>query len=122
VNQNPPVHPCGWMVHRWVVPFSSLPVPGLTKVNDLPQSRLVFFGNFFCPHPRRLPKSHLPTYLPTYLPLDYLSMHTGLLPPPPTHSPPSYLPTHPHIYLHTHPHIYLPTHPHIYLPTYVPRH
>jgi hypothetical protein len=81
-------------------PFSSIPVPGLTKVANsswpcffsFPQPRLVFFGNFFFLHPSRPPRSHL------------LPMHPGLLSPPPT-----YLPTYPPIYLRSHQPIYLCT-------------
>jgi hypothetical protein len=92
-------------------PFSSLPVPGLTKVANsswpfffpFPQPRLVFFwGTFFFSWPPMLAQVS-PTYLPTF---RLLPMHPGLLPPPPT-------------YLHsTYPPIYLPSHQPIYLCTY----
>jgi hypothetical protein len=87
-------------------PFSSLPVPGLTKVANsslpysfsFPQPRFVFLGElFFFLTPHACPGL-------TYLHLDYLPMHPGLLPPPPTH-PSIYLPTH------------LPTFPSTYIPT-----
>jgi hypothetical protein len=88
-------------------PFSSLPVPGLTKVANsswpsflpFPQPRLVFFLEFvffFTPH--ACPGL---TYLPTF---KLLPMHPGLLPPSPTYLL-AHLPTH----LSTYPPIYLST-------------
>jgi hypothetical protein len=105
--------------------FSSLPVPGLTKVvNSLwpfifsflqfPQPRLVlFWGTFFFSSPPTPAQVSL-----SYLHLDYLPMHSGLLPPPPTYLP-TYLRTHPPNYLLIHRHIYLPTHPFTYLIMYL---
>ncbi len=96
-KQHPPVHQCGWIVHWWVHLFR----PSLSLANQGDKLKLTLFfpllslGWFF-----------LGTFFPTqaspiYLHLDYLPMHLGLLPPPPT-------------YLHAH----VPTH----LPTYVPMH
>jgi hypothetical protein len=62
----------------------------------------VFLGTFFSLTPHPCPGL-------TCLHLDYLLMHPGLLPPPPTHPP---------IYLSTHSFAYLP----INLPTYVLTH
>jgi len=81
-------------------PFSSLSVPGLTKVANSSwpyffpflKLRLVFvLGFFFSVAPHACPG---PTYLPTF---RLLHMHSGLLPPP-TY-PPIYLPSHQPIYL-----------------------
>jgi hypothetical protein len=94
------------------VPFSSLPVPGLTKVVSsgwpfsvsLPQPRLVFLGTlFFSPL--------TPTWVsPPYLHLDYLFMHPGFLPHDlPTLHTATYLPTHLPTYLLTHLPAYLCT-------------
>jgi hypothetical protein len=72
-------------------PFSSLPVPGLTKVVN--SSWPPFFSSPPC-----WPRSHLPTYLH----LDYLATHPGLLAPPPTYllvHLPTHLPTYPSTYL-----------------------
>ncbi len=83
-----------WMDGALMGALSSLPVPWLTKVANssspfffLSSAQVGFFwaGNFFFPHPSRLPRSHLPTYLQT----------TAYVPwPPPTH-----LPTYPSTYL-----------------------
>jgi hypothetical protein len=130
VNQHPTSAPM-WMDDVLMgAPFSSLPVPGLTKVANSSwpfflalssaQVKFFFLGNFFFPHPPHVPKSHLPTYSPTYPPaylpahLNYLPMHLGLLSPPPTHHPSSYLPAH----LHTHLSTYVP----INLFSYAPMH
>jgi hypothetical protein len=90
------------------VPFSSLPVPGLTKVVSsgwpfsvsLPQPRLVFLGTLFF---SALTLTSLPTFrLPVYAP--------WLSPSWPTYSPHSYLlPTHLPTYLLTHLPAYLCT-------------
>jgi hypothetical protein len=104
VNRHPPVHQCGWMVHWWVVPFSSLPVPGLTQVvnSSWPflfpflSSGWFPFGTFFFLSPHARPG------------LTYLPMHPGLLPPPLTHLP-THLPTYSSIWLHTHQPTYLCT-------------
>jgi hypothetical protein len=93
------------------VPFSSLSVPGLTRVANSgwwPYS--YFWEHFFFSSPR--------SHLPTYLHLDYLPMHPGLLSPPPTYLP-TYLPTHTIICLSTSYLLtYLPNHLPIYLPMY----
>jgi hypothetical protein len=106
VNQHPPVHQCGWMVHWWVHLFR----PSLSLANQggeltltffsFPQPRLVFLGISFFSPPTPAQAS------PSYLHLDYLPMHLGLLPPPPTYLH-AHLPTH----LFTYPPICLPTHP-----------
>jgi hypothetical protein len=49
---------------------------------------------------------------PTHLHLDYPPMHPGLLPPPPTYSLRSYLPTCTPNHLLTHPSTYLPMYLH----------
>jgi hypothetical protein len=114
MNQHPPVHQRGWMDGALMgAPFSSLPVPGLTKVANSSLFFLslaqvgVFLGTFF-PHP--------PTpaqVSPTCLHLDYLPMHLGFLPPPPTYLH-AHLPTH----LSTYSPICLPSHQPTYLCTY----
>jgi len=94
------------------VPFSSLPVCGLTKMVSsgwpcfsLPHPRF-FLGELFFSSPLALAQVS-----PTHLHLGYPPMHPGLLPAPPSYSSRSYLPTaHPTTYLSTH----LPT----YLCTY----
>jgi hypothetical protein len=104
VNKHPPMHQHGWMLHWWVYLFLP-PCPWVNQGGQFKlafffsflQPRLVFFWEFFFPHPPCLPVSHLPTYLH----LDYLPMH----PPSPT-----YLPTHPPICLLSH----QPTYPCIY--------
>jgi hypothetical protein len=70
--------------------------------------RCFFLGTFF---------SSPPTVSPTYLHLDYLPMHLGLFPPPPT-----YLSTHLLTHLSTYPPICLPFHQPTYLCTYAPNH
>jgi hypothetical protein len=99
VNQNPPVHQCGWMVHTWVHLFHL----SLSQANQGGELKLTFFfpslspswfffgGTLFFPHPHAHPGL---TYLHTFrlLPIQ----NPGLLPPP----------TYPLIYLPT----YLLTH------------
>jgi hypothetical protein len=90
-------------------PFSSLPVPGLTKVTNsswpcffppfLSPGRFFFGELFFVPHPHTHPGL---TYLPTFR----LCTLASSLP---------HLPT----YLPTYPPIYLPSHQPIYLCTYI---
>jgi hypothetical protein len=96
------------------VPFSSLPVPELTKVVKLTLFFAFlspgFFGNFFFFTPHTRPGL---TYLPTFRPLAYVPW-----PPPSLPHLPTYLPTYPPIYLPTRPIAYLP----INLPTYVSMH
>jgi hypothetical protein len=89
-------------------PFSSLPVPGLTKVAN--SSCIIFFpflspgwfsfGEHFFPHPPRLPRSHLPAYIQTTCLCTLVSSLPHL---------PTYLPTYSPIYLPTHPSTYLCT-------------
>jgi len=70
------------------VPFLSLLIPRLTKVANVGWLFLPLLSpSWLFPHPP------LP---PTYLHLNYLPMHLGFLPPPPT-----YLPTHIFTYLWT---------------------
>ncbi len=109
-----------WMDGALMAPFSSLLVLGLTKVvnSSCPilfsfLSPRCFFWKHFFPHPPHLPRFHLRTYLH----LDYLPMHPGLLPPPPT-----YLSTHLLTHLSTYPPICLPFHQPTYLCTYAPNH
>ncbi len=116
VNQHPPVHQCGWMVHWWCT-FFIPPCPWANQGGKLklifffsfPQPRLIFFGNLFISSPLTVSQVS-----PTYLHLDYLPMHLSLLPP---HLL-TYLPTYPPIYLPIHPFAYLPNN----LPTYVGTH
>ncbi len=95
------------------VPFSSLHVPGLTKVGNsswpfifLSSAQVGFLWELFFSSPLTLAQVSL-----TYLHLDYLPMHPSLLPP---HLL-TYLPTYPPIYLPIHQFAYLPNN----LPTYV---
>ncbi len=97
-------------------PFSSLLVPGLTKVGNsswpfifLSSAQVGFLWELFFSSPLTLAQVSL-----TYLHLDYLAMHPSLLPP---HLL-TYLPTYPPIYLPIHPFSYLPNN----LPTYVLMH
>jgi hypothetical protein len=114
VNQDPPVHQCGWMVHWWVVPFSSLPVPGLTQVVNsswpflFPFLSLGWFafGTFFFPQPPCPPRSHLPTCIQT----TYLCTLACSLP---------HLPTCPPIHPSTYLFIHMLTYPSTYLPMYI---
>ncbi len=90
-------------------PFSSVPVPELTKVTIssrpffflLSSAQVGFFlGTFVFQPPTAAQVS------PAYLHLDYLSLRLSLLPPPPTYLL-AHLPTH------------LPTFPSTYLPMYL---
>ncbi len=105
-------------------PFSSLPIPSLTKVANLgrpffPLSSTqvgFFLGNFFFLNPHAhlgliyLPTFRLPTYL-TYL-FTFRLRNYAPWPPPPL---PTYLLAHPATYVPT----YLPTFPSTYLLTYL---
>jgi hypothetical protein len=105
-------------------PFSSFPIPQLTKVANLgrPFSSLsstqvgFFFGEFFFLNPHaHLGLIYLPTFrLPTYL--TYLS--TFRLPNYAPWPPPPYLPTYLPTQLPTYPLICLPTHQPTFLRTY----
>ncbi len=101
MNQRPPVHQPGWMVHWWDSLFCRKVVGRLTLFFPRPEPSFVFF------HFETFPPTHLLS--PTYPPLSptYLLTYTLKM----CYSHPHHVLTHPSIYLPAHPFTFVRTSP-----------